>query len=140
MSTTIDSDLQAQTEKQGRLPSGERRSRGNLELDRRVVEKIAAQAAREVPTAGGKSGGVLGIGAHADTSALPKVEVDLTGRTARVAVEVALAYPTALAESAEQVRTHVMTRVAQLTGVQVSRVDVSITALSRPQHAGRSLR
>lgn len=118
----------------------ERRSRGSLELDRRVVEKIAAQATVEVPTAGGTAGGLLGIGTRADLSSLPKVEVDLTGQTARVSVEVALDYPTPVSASAGEVRKHLVARVLELTGVEVSRVDVSVIALSRPTRGKRVLR
>lgn len=115
----------------------EPRSRGKLVLSRQVVEKIASQAAMEIPTARGRSGGLFGIGSHADLSSRPKVSADLSGRTATVHVEVAIGYPAPIARAAEQVRRHVMERVSSLAGVQVSRVDVTITALARvDQHQG----
>lgn len=140
MSTTMYADSATEDPSEKSERRDERRSRGTLKLDRRVVEKIAAQAAREVPAAGGRSGGVLGIGAHADTSALPKVEVDLTGQTARLEVEVAVTYPDPISKSAENVRSQIMSRVNQLTGVEVSRVDIYVTATSRPTNQERTLR
>ena len=118
----------------------ERRSRGRLVLDRSVVEKIAGQAAREVAAAGGQSGGFLGIGSHTDLSARPKVDVDLSGQTAHVSMEVALAYPTSLRSSAERIRAQVIERVAALSGVEVSRVDITVTALHHPGPAREALR
>lgn len=100
-------------------------------VSRKVVEKIAAQAALEVSTAGSRSGGFLGFGAEADLRVRPKVEVDLSGTTANVVVDVAIAYPNSIADSAQQVRDQMMARVAELAGVEVSRVDVNITALTR---------
>lgn len=109
-------------------------------VSRKVVEKIAGQAALEVSSAGGRSGGFLGIGAEADLRARPKVDVDLTGATASVVVDVAIAYPNPIADSAQQVRDQMMARVGELAGVEVSRVDVNITALTRRDVAKEVLR
>lgn len=108
----------------------ERRSRGQLVVSRRVVEKIASQAAVEIAAAGGKSGGFLGIGSHADLSTRPEVVVDLSGHTATITVAVAIAYPSPIAAAAEQVRRRVMSRVGELAGIQVTRVDVTISMLA----------
>lgn len=105
--------------------------RGTLTLSKRVVEKIASQAAREISAIGGTTGGFLGIGSHASLSNRPSVDVDLSGRTATIQVDVAIAYPSPIAEGAEQVRTHMMSRVKELAGVTVSRVDVRIIAVAR---------
>ena len=108
----------------------ERRSRGQLVVSRRVVEKIASQAAVEIASAGGLSGGFLGVGSHADLSSRSTVDVDLSGHTATIKVEVAIAYPSPIAAAAEQVRRQVMSRVNDLAGVRVTRVDVTITMLA----------
>lgn len=108
-------------------------SRGKLVIARRVVEKIAGQAVLEIVTAGGRSGGFLGIGSHADLSARPKVSVDVSGRSATIQVEVAIAYPSPIAHAAEQVRRQMMSRVSDLAGVEVTRVDVTITVLAHDQ-------
>lgn len=108
----------------------ERRSRGQLVVSRLVVEKIASQAAVEIAAAGGRSGGFLGIGSHANLSSRPKVNVDLSGHTATIAVAVAIAYPSPIAAAAVQVRRRIMSRVGELAGIQVTRVDVTITMLA----------
>lgn len=102
--------------------------RGKLVMAAKVVEKIAAQAASEVSAAGGTSGGVFGIGAKADLSARPNVDVHLSGRTATVDVAVAVAYPTSIRKATDRVRRHIIDRVGALAGVQVTRVDIDVTA------------
>lgn len=110
----------------------ERRRRGRLVLAKQVVEKIAGQVAGEISAAGGRSGGFLGIGAHTDLSARPKVDVELTGRTATLAIEMAVAYPVSIRQATDRVRERLTQRVGQLTGVEVTRVDITVVAL----HAG----
>lgn len=131
MVTALEDRTSAQSGPGHAMAQGEPRSRGALVLSRRVVEKIASQAAMEIATAGGRSGGFLGFGSHADLSSRPKVSVDLSGRTATIRVEVAIAYPSPIARAAEQVRCQMVERVSSLAGVQVTRVDVTITALAR---------
>ena len=110
----------------------ERRKRGQLVLAKQVVEKIAGQVASEISAAGGRSGGFLGIGAHTDLTARPRVDVELAGRTATLAIEMAVAYPVSLRQATDRVRHQVTHRVTQLTGVEVTRVDITVVAL----HAG----
>lgn len=114
--------------------------RGRLVIGHRVVEKIARQAASEVAAAGGSSGGILGVGAHTDMSALPEVDVELSGQTASIDLDIAIAYPAPLRQATEQVRQHVMDRVAEMAGIQVTRVDLTITALHREPTRQESLR
>jgi uncharacterized alkaline shock family protein YloU len=110
----------------------ERRQRGRLVLAKQVVEKIAGQVASEISAAGGRSKGFLGIGAHTDLSARPKVDVELAGRTATLAIEMAVAYPVSIRQATDRVRERLTQRVGQLTGVEVTRVDITVVAL----HAG----
>lgn len=112
-------------------------SRGKLVMAAKVVDKIAAQAASEVAAAGGVSGGVLGIGAKTDLSARPKVDVHLSGKTATVDVEVAVAYPTSIRLATDRVRSHIIDRVGALTGVEVTRVDIDVTAFHSTHDASR---
>jgi uncharacterized alkaline shock family protein YloU len=110
--------------------------RGRLVMDHKVVEKIASQAASEVATAGGSSGGVFGIGSHTDLSARPKVDVELSGRTASVDLAITVAYPTPIRQVSDQVRQHLIDRVGELTGVEVTRVDITVSALHRKANPG----
>ena len=107
----------------------ERRHRGRLVLAKQVVEKIAGQVAGELATAGGRSGGFLGIGARTDLSARPKVDVELSGRTATLSLEMAVAYPVSIRQTTDRVRAQVTRRVTDLTGVEVTRVDITVVAL-----------
>lgn len=110
------------------------RQRGQLVLAKQVVEKIAGQVASEIGAAGGRSGGFLGIGAHTDLSARPQVDVELAGRTATLAIDIAVAYPMSIRQATDRVREQVTRRVHALTGVEVTRVDITVVAL----HTGRS--
>ena len=100
-------------------------------MDHKVIEKIASQAASEVASAGGSSGGFLGIGSHTDLSARPKVDVELSGGTASVDLAITVAYPTPIRKVTDQVRQHLIDRVGELTGVEVTRVDITVSALHR---------
>lgn len=104
------------------------RRRGRLVLPERVIRKIASQAASEVATASGRSGGLLGIGA--DTSARPQVEVELSAVSADLSIKVGIAYPGSIRAATQQVREHVTRRVEELTGVDVRRVDIEVTFLT----------
>ncbi len=108
----------------------EPRRRGRLVLADRVLEKIAAQAAAEVAVTAGRSGGFLGIGAEADASARPKVDVTLSAESADLALSVGITYPGSIRRATQEVRDHVTERVETLTGVDVRRVDVDVTFLS----------
>ncbi len=78
--------------------------------------------------AGGTSGGFLGIGTHTDLSARPKVEVELYGKSATVALDLSIAYPTPIRPATDRVRHHLIERVQALAGVEVTRVDITVTA------------
>lgn len=106
------------------------RRRGRLVLAKKVVEKIAGQAASEVSVASGRSGGVLGFGADADADARPRVDVDLSGVSADLAIKIGIAYPGSIRAATQQVREHVTRRVEELTGVDVRRVDIDVTFLT----------
>ncbi len=104
-------------------------SRGRTVLDRKVVEKIASQVASEESFGGGSSGGFLGIGAHSDFSARPKVAVELAGNIAALSVEIGLLYPVPLRQVTEQLRRRISERVNALTGVEVRQVDITVSWL-----------
>lgn len=105
--------------------------RGRVSLDDRVVEKIAGQAASEVATAGGRSGGFLGIGGEADLATRPEVSITTSGRTVVLSLRLGLAYPASIRESTEAVRRHVASRVEALTGLAVRRLDIDVAWLDR---------
>ena len=95
------------------------------------MERIASQAAAESGDTGGVSGGLLGIGSRGDLAARPEVGVELVGQSASVSVDLTVAYPAPIRAVTEEVRSHIMSRVRELSGVQVTRVDITVTALHR---------
>ena len=109
--------------------TGDPRTRGKLVVAERVLEKIAGQAASEVTTVSGRSGGFLGIGAESDTNARPKVEATLNDRSADLSVAVGIAYPGSIRRATTELREHLTRRVEALTGFAVHRVDVDVTVL-----------
>ena len=105
------------------------RRRGSLVVAEKVLEKIAGQAATEVPTVSGTSGGFLGIGAESDPAARPKVAATLSEDSADLDVSVGIAYPGSIRAATDQLRDHLTRRVEELTGFAVRRVDVDVTFL-----------
>lgn len=104
--------------------------RGRLVLADKVVAKIAGQAAAEVTGTAGRSGGVFGIGDSADSTARPKVQVQLGAESADLSIQVGVTYPGSIRQAAQQIRERVVARVQELTGVAVHRVDIDITFLT----------
>ena len=107
-------------------------SRGTTTIAEKVFEKIAGQAASEVTTSRGRTGGVLGIGSDADADARPKVDVDLSADSVDLDLAVGIAYPGSIRDAVQQVRDRVTSRVHDLTGVPVHRVDIDVTFLTTP--------
>ncbi|MCT1368005.1 Asp23/Gls24 family envelope stress response protein [uncultured Kocuria sp.] len=124
---------------QGTSPSGVSGSResagerGRLVVADRLVEKIAAQCASEFSSVGGRGGGFLGMGGHADLDSRPNVKVELTGSIAVLSVELGIEYPLPLEETTEQVREALVRTVSRLAGVEVRQVDIRVRYLV-PQH------
>lgn len=114
-------------------PSVERtepRRRGELTLSAKVLEKIAGQAASEIGTSRGKTGGLLGIGEQIDPDGRPRVDVDLSASSADISLSVGISYPGSIREATRQIRDHVAHQVRELTGVEVHRLDIDVTFLS----------
>lgn len=124
----------------GASPPDGAAGRGRLILPQKVVAKIAGQAASEGAAVGGSSGGVLGFGAHPDLDARPRVDVELSGTTAVIELDLVVRYPTSIRQASERARQRVMDRVHQLAGVQVTRVDITVVSLhtgSGPEHRAK---
>ncbi|GAA1496380.1 Asp23/Gls24 family envelope stress response protein [Paeniglutamicibacter kerguelensis] len=114
-------------------------SRGQTFLADKVIEKIAGQIASDESSAGGSSGGFLGIGGHADLSARPKASVELAGNIATIRVEVGMLYPVPLRQATEALRQRIRTRITELTGVEVRQVDIRISWLTTGTNGRRKL-
>lgn len=116
-----------------RVPAGP--GRGGIEVQRQAVERIAAQAAAEVPGVGG-AGGVLGRTGLGDGADRPRARCELYGSVVVLRLQIGLGFPVPLARATRELRRHVIGRVETLTGLEVGRLDVEIAVL-RPAAAGR---
>lgn len=99
--------------------------RGRTTIDDRVVARLAAKAATEVDN-------VVGDGVAATA--------DVRGDAVALDVRLAVAYPASIDRATRQAREHLISRVGALTGMAVSRVDITVTALRPGAPAGRRVR
>lgn len=68
---------------------------------------------------------------------LPRASTEIAGDHARIGVEIAIAWPTPLAEVAARTRDHVQARVTTLTGIDVVAVDVTVAEVVHVQTESR---
>lgn len=118
------------------VPAGRHRAlrepalRGDLHVADGVVEKITATALGEVPEIGGTARRVLGVAVGSDD--LPHVTATVSGGAVVLDAAVSVVYPAPVAPATDRARAHVVDRVGELTGLRVERVDITVTALTRP--------
>ncbi|MFG1686644.1 Asp23/Gls24 family envelope stress response protein [Nonomuraea sp. NPDC049269] len=94
--------------------------RGRTEVADRVAGKIAGHAAREVA-------GVREVSERGGLRRTRPASAAVRGGDVEIGLTVSVAYPVPLRAVAGQIRNHVAARVAALTGLRVSRVDVTMT-------------
>jgi uncharacterized alkaline shock family protein YloU len=118
-------------------PAG-RTELGMISIDDRVVEKMAAGAAVEVPDAGAAAPRVLGrsmtgaaaLGARQTSlTTLPKATADVDGTIVILDLSISVRWPASVPEVTSAVREHVRSRVSELTGLTVAEVRISVTDL-----------
>lgn len=97
------------------------RSRGRLDIAPRVIERIAEGSARAVR-------GVRPVHHRLGADALG-VSARVLGPVASVQVELGVTYPSPVRETCRRVRQAVTADVRRLTGVEVSRLDLSVVDL-----------
>ena len=111
---------------------------GMISIEDRVVEKMAARAAVEIPDAGGAAPRVLGRslpGAGAfgtrqtSLTGLPKVAADVDGSVVILDLSISVRWPASVPEVSSAVREHVRSRVSDLTGLTVIEVVIAVTDL-----------
>jgi uncharacterized alkaline shock family protein YloU len=109
-----------------------------ISMNDRVVEKMAAGAAVEVPDAGAAASRFLGrsmagasaLGARQTSlTALPKASADVDGSLVNLDLSISVRWPASVPEVTSAVRENVRRRVSELTGLTVSEVSISVTAL-----------
>ena len=102
--------------------------RGDLDIAGRVVQKVARIAAGEVP-------GVMSTGSGLDHllgHRYPSADATVAGGHASIRVDLAVTWPSPLAQVCAQVRDHVRTRVNELIGLTVDVVDVTVSTVVHP--------
>jgi uncharacterized alkaline shock family protein YloU len=111
---------------------------GMISIHDRVVQKMAACAAIEIPDAGGAAPRVLGHSVNRATAfggrgtsltSLPKVSADIDGSIAVVDLSISVRWPASVPEVSSAVREHVRNRVHELAGLTVTEVSISVTDL-----------
>ena len=111
---------------------------GMIGINDRVVEKMAARAAAEIPDAGAAAPRVLGrsvtgaaaLGARTTSlTALPKSSADIDGSIVILDLSISVRWPASVPEVTSAVREHVRGRVHELTGLTVTEVSISVTDL-----------
>jgi uncharacterized alkaline shock family protein YloU len=111
---------------------------GLISINDRVVEKMAAGAAIEIPDAGAAASRFLGrsmagasaLGARQTSlTALPKASADVDGSLVNLDLSISVRWPASVPEVTSAVRENVRRRVSELTGLTVSEVSISVTAL-----------
>ena len=112
---------------------------GTIIIADSVVSKIAARAAAENPDAGAAAARVLGRAVPAaghlglrgtDLAGLPKASVDVDGSKAFLNLEISVRWPASVPAVTDQVRSHLRSRVTELTGLTVEEVHIVVADLA----------
>lgn len=134
--TSVDAETRAATSVEAETGTAQR---GRTTVSDRTVERIAAQVLTEVEHIGGTVGRVLGISVPGQRPEDPARVTAKVSDDSEVALDVRLSvvYPESVAHATEDARAHVVRRVADLTGLTVTRVDITVTALRPPDSSTR---
>ena len=111
--------------------------RGSLSIADTVVEKVAAAAAGEVDHVGGAARRVLGVPTGREGGdGPPRGSATVNGQLATLEVRMSVVYPASVRAVTEATRAHLRDRVEALTELTVSRVDISVAALTGADTGG----
>lgn len=105
-------------------------NRGRTEIAGRVLERIAARTVTEIDQAGGAARRLLGVPLGRDTA--PRATAHVDGQLATVQLRMSVTYPAPIREVTRRVRDQIITRIDELTGLDVRQVDIEIARLIRP--------
>jgi uncharacterized alkaline shock family protein YloU len=114
------------------------RERGRTTVSGHAVERIAARLTADSPGVGGPPRRAAGGPDRTAGTGVAAVAARLHGTTAvSLAVRCSVPYPHPVARSTEALRELLMTRVLELTGLRVQRVDINVTDLPTRAHGRR---
>ncbi len=120
-------------------PAALDRVQGRIDISDRVVSKIAARAAVELPNVGAAAPRVLGLSMGSlssrstDLDAVPKCDATVDGDHAFLSLTVSIRWPESVPDTCRQLREHLSTRVQALTGLSVRDIDVNVDVLVTEQ-------
>jgi uncharacterized alkaline shock family protein YloU len=104
--------------------------RGRTTLTDSVVQRVATALVGDIDGVGGTAQRLLNVavgGPGFERSAQVNAHVD--GNIATLTVRCSVAYPAPVASTTEILRTYLVARLGVLTGLDVRRVDITVTAL-----------
>ncbi|MEW1723315.1 Asp23/Gls24 family envelope stress response protein [Streptomyces sp. NPDC093109] len=101
--------------------------RGVTTIAAHAVERLAAHAVTEVEGTGGTGAASASGGGKPGRAAT--VTARVKGEVASLDVRLSVLYPASVAGTTEAARAHLIDRVGEFTGLTVSRVDITVTAL-----------
>ena len=117
--------------------------RGSTNISDTVVQKIAAQEVEKVQMGGGAAAAVTGFlssvsGAVTGSSSgggspTSGVSVEVGEREAAVALTVAIEYGVSIPQITETVRRNVINRIENLTGLEVTEVNITVNDVQFPE-------
>lgn len=121
-------------------------SSGRTSVSASVVQKIAGIAAREIAGVYSMGGGVSrAFGALREripgssgsgTSNVSGVQVEVGEKQAAVDLDIIVEYGTSIVELARAVRRNVINNVEQMTGLEVTEVNISVNDIHLPSEEG----
>jgi uncharacterized alkaline shock family protein YloU len=112
--------------------------RGRTEISDRVVERIAGQAVAEAEHAAGAASRFLGIKLGSDTQdTFAQATARVDGQLATIQLTLTVIYPHPVRQVTRAVRDQVISRVGELTGLDVRQVDIDIASLIVPDRERR---
>jgi uncharacterized alkaline shock family protein YloU len=111
---------------------------GAIIVSNAVTAKLAAQAALEIPDAGGAATRVLGQirpdalhlgGRQTSLTSRPKATVHVDGGVTSIDLTISVRWPASIPQVTEAVRRHVRERLQALTGLTIAEVRIAVTDL-----------
>lgn len=103
--------------------------RGTLTLSDKVATKLTKQAVLEVTGVHDTSPSLLNVFG----SGYPAIDLEVTDNFVRVAVGIAVIWPTPLSDAASRVRDRVIENLRDLGGFSVDNVDVAVRQVTNEQ-------
>ncbi|NKQ52135.1 Asp23/Gls24 family envelope stress response protein [Amycolatopsis sp. K13G38] len=112
-------------------------TRGTTTVADRAVQRIATRLVTEMEGVGGSSRRMLGLTVGGSE---PKIDARVRGEQVTLDVELSVAYPASVPKTTEAAREQLTREVAELTGLIVDRVDITVTSLRGADSGERRVR